>query len=431
MTLNFGCKGKAEETKFPGLPFSDRRQKTESRSLPPHARVLLTPAGREHLCQSIERIPITLGRAKNGGYTVPSGPVVAKNPDITMSFGRFASAVPQKYDVYAINLMTRMIRRFVNRKLYRSNIAASVVLPDIFLVWPKGLRDFRQGSTTGEWTVVLRPRAPLAPDTTEAQFSQHMGWYIQHFMNPIQRLLATTAGEDLNSAENISPNSTNFAASQLNRPSSLPRREAMDWDRKSMPRKTLLRLAHDGNCIAQFELRLKMHPIPNGVAVPLAQTRPPLPTVRGMRRLRNEARNSWMALYQLDTYAVLQRDWNDPAVHPWLITAARYYMGTLFDPRRTPNERVVPKNSLLARKWYQWANPSSPYPVAEQKAYSGSAGGRLNYGPETMRFWKLAQQAIAAGRGPSLHPRLRPKFPPAVQKAIDAERGRSPGHTKR
>ena len=389
--------------------------------VPPYAKVLLTPAGQEHLCQSIERLPITLGRAKNGGYTVPSGPAVAKNSDITMPFGNFSSPVPQKYDVFAVNKMTRLIRRFVNRKLYRSNIAASVVLPDIFLVWPKGFRDFRKGATTGEWVVVLRPRAPFAPDTTEAQFNQHINWYLRHFMNPV-----LGAGNGLFYAGDISPNSTNFPASQLNKPSSLPRREAMDWDGKSMPRKTLLRLAHDGNRIAQFELRMKTHPIPNGVAVPWAQTQPPLPTMRGMRSLRNEARNSWMALYQLDTYAILQRDWNEPAVQSWLITAARYYMGTLFDPRRTPDERVVPKNALLAIKWYQWANPSSPIPVAEQRAYGGN-GGHLKHGPETKHFWNLAQQAIAADRGPSLHPRLRPRFPPAVQKAIDAARKQSQG----
>ena len=400
--------------------------------VPPHTRVLLTPAALEHLCQSINRLPITLERAKNGGYTTFAGAVVAKNPEITMPFDRFSSAAPQKYDINALSYMMLQIHRFVSRKFYRYNIGDIVMLrssglaplrssrtppydndeilmlKSIRLVGPKGFQDFQRASpnhpsalTTGAWVVVLLPQAPFAPDTTEKQFSRHLRWYSQHFETPFQGVAGLTGGLNLNWAADISPNSTNFPASEVYRSSSLLRREAMHWDEKSMPRKKLLRLAHDGNRIAQFESRMKTHP-PSG-AVPWVQTQPPLPTVRGMRRLRNQAQHSWMALYQLDTYAVLSRNWNESRIRPWMVTAARYYMGTLSDPRRTLNERVAPKNALWAEKWYQWANPSSPTPVAERRAYDGMHG-RLKYGAETWHFWKLAQQALR----PYIYVRGRP-----------------------
>ncbi len=386
--------------------------------LPYHKYLIITPAMLEGLKSQIEAVHIILWPSKAGGYTTAAGPI-AREKGIGRQFIRFSSIKPRLFDLNAFREIVLLVDRLVKRHFYRFNIRAVVVPVGVNIDWSKGFQDYRRSTkkhpnaqTNMTIDVELVPHTPFLPDTTPAQVSQHDYWYREHFLNPIEQLLLITSGENDILAGDISPNQKNFLDSSIYKRASRLRREAMDWDNTEIPipQKKLLRLAKSGNVVASYELYHLTHSAHKALSPPVSSNinryaptdyrlqRPsvgvaPVPTVRKMRNLRNQACTSWIAFYQLDTYALIPR--RDDAAQARRFEAARYYMGTLFDPRHTQNEDVAPKNALVAIRWYQWANPSSSITTTRHR--TGSAK-QIKFGITAQHFWILSQNAIAQDR---------------------------------
>ncbi len=374
--------------------------------LPAHTKLMLTKSDLSHLAGEIRAMRVGLGRTTDGAYE--QFDVLAKPKDklVARPLAQFSSDRARPFNISALRAIFWKISRLIKNQFYRYNIRALIVPQGLTIYWSSGVRDFRHGRTGLTLAVVLVPYHPFLPDRTVNQFVRH-GIWMDNITSPIIMMLNQNRGLAVINAGNVSPRQNLVIQATIYRQSSRFRRAAMDWDFVPMPHQKLLRLAGAGNIIAKFELaqlnakRLVRQPKANSQNTNhLAPTEyrltrfnpggPRTPTVREMRELRDQARTSWTAFYQLDTYAVLPRGFI--VGRSAQFEAARYYMGTLFDPRRTYNECVAPKSTVIAEDWYRWASLTAPVAPAEQKA--DGIKNRPTYGQGCKQIWNLAQTAL-------------------------------------
>ncbi len=404
--------------------------------LPWHVKFTCTPAVLAKLTQQIGGMPLTLGRTPAGVYMQPNVWAKPKQTFVTRPLLRFSASKPVLYNISAFRAMFWKINRLVRWKFYRLDIGAMIVPLGLDIHWSKGIVDLRakskrhaQGRTRLVLDVVLVPHQPFAPATTYGQFDQHGNW-LDHFRSPLENLLNNQSGMKAVLAGDISPTQNVVPQIDMYRSASRFRRVAMDWHGLLMPKERMLRLARAGNLIARFELAGRAHKAPVPQANPNSTNTnqnaptefrlndsghaglPPIPSARQMRDLRNQARTSWTAFYQLDTYAAIPR--SESVYRRGRFSAARYFMGTLFDPRRTYDERVVPKSAQLAAAWYRSASVGRPMPLPEQQAL----GLKHSYatGPRCQQVWLHAQVALAVLCANS-HPARALRYTTAAAKA--------------
>ena len=375
-------------------------------SLRPNYRIftrtdrVITPARLQRLAGQIGALPIVIWPANANGP-------VAGEKSITRTLTGLSGRITRFLDARTLMEIEGEILGLVWDRYYRFNLYADIS-------WKTSKADVLV------FFVELSPTMRFHP-ASRLRYDSYVEWYYDYFLDPLTSLEQMDEARkaffaSVNSPPPIIQDETYYSPSE-------PRDRAMGWgatdpgaisrERPSY-RKRLVRLADSGDIVAEHVLYL-IEQCRSGQASP---TRPgpaggpqdaarlsysavgsdaslwpcsvtPFPDVAQMRILRNLATRSWIAFYELDTYALLPREWVPH--HVRALEAARYFMGTLFDPDKTRNEQIAPKVANFALAWYRSANPRSKYAPA---AAAGANAYQQMLRTREQHFWQKSQAAI-------------------------------------